>query len=232
MILLTGIVDLPAHNFMHLLIDLDGTLTDPFPGITKCIQHALSALGHPVPSAKSLRWCIGPPLRQSFVMLLGREHEYLADEALAKYRERFGAIGLFENTVYSGIEPALDELNASGHELSVATSKPTIYAQRIIDHFGLGKYFRSVNGSEMDGAHADKSSLIAHILKRDAIAPNDALMIGDREHDMAGARRIHVAGIGVLWGYGSREELEAAGACACVASPKELPDAVRQFSIF
>ena len=226
--LLAGMVDSSVHNSMHLLIDLDGTLTDPFPGITKCIQHALASLGRPVPPAENLRWCIGPPLRQSFVTLLGREHEDLADEVLAKYRDRFGTIGLFENSVYPGIEPALDELNASGHALSVATSKPTVYARRIIDHFGLGKYFRSVNGSELDGPLADKSSLIAHILKREPIAPNDAVMIGDREHDMTGARRNHVAGLGVLWGYGSIEELEAAGACACAASPKDLLGTVKR----
>jgi phosphoglycolate phosphatase len=106
----------------------------------------------------------------------------------------------------------------------VATAKPTVFARRIINHFGLAKYFRSVDGSELDGTRQNKGELIAHILKRDAIAPGEAIMIGDRQHDIIGARRNGVAGLGVLWGYGSREELEMAGAEACIASPKELPE--------
>jgi phosphoglycolate phosphatase len=213
---------------MHLLFDLDGTLTDPFPGITGCIQHALVALGRPSPPAESLRWCIGPPLKQIFVKLLDSQDEHLADAAVAKYRERFGSVGLFENSVYAGIEDALDGLKVCGHSLCVATSKPTVYAKRIINHFGLNKYFRSVDGSELDGTRSEKGSLIAHILERDAIAPNDVIMIGDREHDMIGARQNKVAGLGVLWGYGSKEELEAAGAYACVLSPRSLSEIVRK----
>jgi phosphoglycolate phosphatase len=212
---------------MRLLIDLDGTLTDPFPGITRCIQHALTALGRASPPAESLRWCIGPPLKESLVTLLGPREEHLADAAVAKYRERFGSVGLFENALYPEIESTLDQLMKGGHNLSVATSKATVFADRIIDHFGLRKYFRSVDGSELDGARSNKADLIAHILKRDAISPTDAIMIGDREHDIIGARRNGVKGIGVLWGYGSREELEAAGAYTCIASPMELPEAAK-----
>ncbi len=213
---------------MHLLFDLDGTLTDPFPGITKCIQHALVSLGRLPPSDESLRWCIGPPLKKSFATLLGSEGEHLADAALAKYRERFGSIGLFENAVYPEIEAALDDLKNVGYSLGVATSKPTMYAERIVAHFGLKKYFRTIDGSELDGTRADKTTLIAYILKRDAIAPDDALMIGDREHDMIGARQNGVAGLGVLWGYGSREELAAAGAYAYAALPRDLPAAIKK----
>src|SRR5665213_2925182 len=216
---------LRAEN-MHLLIDLDGTLTDPFPGITGCIQHALAALGRTPPSAESLRWCIGPPLKESFATLLGPQEEHLADAALASYRERFSSVGLFENELYPEIESALDRLVKCGHLLNVATSKPTVFADRIIDHFRLRRYFRSVDGSDLDGARSDKAALIAHILKRDGISPNNAIMIGDREHDIIGGRRNGVDGIGVLWGYGSKEELEAAGACACIASPTELPAVV------
>jgi phosphoglycolate phosphatase len=211
---------------MHLLIDLDGTLTDPFPGITRCIQHALVSLGRPVPSAFELRWCVGPPLKKSLATLLGSQHEHLADVALAKYRERFGSVGLFENDVYPGIDGALDELRRCGHSLRVATSKPTVFAKRIIDHFGLTKYFCSVEGSELDGERSDKALLIAHILQRDAIVPTDAVMIGDREHDIVAARLNGIAGLGVLWGYGSKEELDAAGAYACIVSPRDLLEAV------
>jgi phosphoglycolate phosphatase len=207
---------------MHLLFDLDGTLTDPFPGITKCIQHALAELGRPPPTAESLRWCIGPPLKKSFSTLLGPSDASRADEALAKYRERFSAVGLFENDVYPGIKEALGGLRQEGHRLSIATSKPTVFAERIVQHFGLKDYFHTVDGSELDGTRSDKADLIAHILERESIDPSDAIMIGDREHDMIGAGKNAVAGLGVLWGYGSQEELEAAGAYACAKAPNDL----------
>jgi phosphoglycolate phosphatase len=211
---------------MNLLFDLDGTLTDPFSGITRSIQHALLALGLPAPPAESLRWCIGPPLQGSFPKLLGPGNAHLAEAALVKYRERFSSVGLFENKLYPEIDSVLDELNRRGHSLVVATAKPTVFARRIINHFGLAKCFRSVDGSELDGTRKDKAELIAHILKREAIAPREAIMIGDRKHDILGARHNGVAALGVLWGYGSREELEMAGARACLASPKELAEAV------
>lgn len=211
---------------MHLLFDLDGALTDPFPGITKCIQYALVAIGRPQPSAESLRWCIGPPLRESFASLLGPDKEHLADVAVAKYRERFGSVGLFENNLYPTIAENLEQLKRSGHTLCVATSKPAVFAERIIGHFGLGTYFRSVNGSELDGTRSDKGALIAHVLKRYDIGPADAIMIGDRKHVMIGAHQNGVAGLGVSWGYGSTEELREAGAYACVATPAELHGAI------
>lgn len=211
---------------MHLLFDLDGTLTNPFAGITRCIQHALAALGQPVPPADQLGWCIGPPLKESLATLLGSEHAHLAGEALDKYRERFGSVGLFENEVYPGITDALAELGRQGHRLSVATSKPTVFARRIIDHFGLAEFFVAVEGCELDGTRGDKTSLIAHVLQHGGIAPADAVMIGDREHDIIGARANGVLGIGVLWGFGSREELRTAGAVTCVETPRDLIAAV------
>ena len=210
---------------MHLLIDLDGTLTDPFPGITTCIQHALVSLDRPRPPAESLRWCIGPPVQKGFATLLGPNDEHLVDLAVARYRECYGSVGLFENAVYPGIEGALAELEKD-HTLGVATSKPTVFAARILEHFGLRKHFHSVDGSELDGARSDKAALIAHILQRDGIAPGDSIMIGDREHDMIGARANGVAGLGVLWGYGSHDELATAGAHDCVTAPSALPAAI------
>jgi phosphoglycolate phosphatase len=207
---------------MRLLFDLDGTLTDPFPGITKCIQYALTSLGQPLPSGESLRWCIGPPLGTSLLTLLGPQYEHLADEALARYRERFSSVGLFENNIYTGVERTLDELQNCGYSLVVATSKPTVFAERIIQHFGLRRYFQTIYGSELDGTRSDKALLIADILKREDIDPSSVVMIGDREHDMLGARHNRVAGLGVLWGYGTRDELEAAGAYACAAVPGDL----------
>jgi phosphoglycolate phosphatase len=207
---------------MHVLFDLDGTLTDPFTGITRCIQHALGALGRSVPPADQLGWCIGPPLTESLATLLGPALAHLAGEALDKYRERFGVVGLFENEVYPDVRDVLAELRRHGHCLHVATSKPTVFARRIVDHFALGEFFTSVEGSELAGARVDKTSLIAHILLQEGVAPADAVMIGDREHDIIGAHANGVGAVGVLWGYGSREELDAAGAFTCVATPRDL----------
>jgi phosphoglycolate phosphatase len=212
---------------MHLLFDLDGTLTDPFPGISRSLQHALVSLGRPAPAAESLRWCIGPPLQENLAILLGSNDSDLITAGVAHYRERFGSVGLFENKVYPGTETALAELVQQGHTLGVATSKHTVFARRIVNHFRLAKYFSAVDGCELDGTRRDKGDLIAHILRRDAVDASRAVMIGDLARDIFGARRNDVAGIGVLWGYGSRGELEIAGAIACVASPEELVEIIQ-----
>ena len=143
---------------MHLLFDLDGTLTDPFLGITRCIQHALTVLDRIAPPADDLRWCIGPPLHDSFLSLLHTTDQQLASEAVEIYRERFGTVGLFENDLYPGVANCLRELSLQGHSLSVATSKPTVFARKIIDHFELTEYFRAVDGSELDGTRCNKTS--------------------------------------------------------------------------
>ena len=147
-----------------IYFDLDGTLTDPKPGITRSIQYALQRLDHPtIPTEDELTWCIGPPLRASFVRLLGAETS--ADLAVAYYRERFSDVGLYENGVYDGIGDVLTSLCASGHRLFVATSKPHVFAERIIDHFGLRDHFERVFGSELDGTRVDKSHLLEYALK-------------------------------------------------------------------
>ena len=207
---------------MNLLFDLDGTLTDPFEGITKCIAHALVKLGRPAPLRDSLRWCIGPPLKKSLATLLASDEDQLSEKALAIYRERFGSVGLFENEVYKDIPEVLGVLREMGHTLYVATSKPTVYAERIVTHFNLRRYFKGIYGSELDGTRTDKTSLISYILQRESIAFPGTFMIGDRKHDMIAAKVNGVFGLGVLWGYGTREELEASGACACVTQPREL----------
>jgi phosphoglycolate phosphatase len=213
---------------MHLLFDLDGTLTDSCSGIIRSIRHALTESGLTPPPEENLRWCIGPPIFKSFSILLGQESGELFDSAIRIYRERYSRIGLFENEVYPEIEAALIELSNQGHVLHVATSKATVYAKRIIDHFELESYFHSVDGSELYGTRADKSELIAHILERENIAASTAIMIGDREHDMIGARSNAVARLGVLWGYGSREELVSAGAASCIARPSELATTIQE----
>jgi phosphoglycolate phosphatase len=200
-----------------IYFDLDGTLTDPKPGITRSIQYALQKLDHPtIPTEDELTWCIGPPLRSSFVKMLG---DQAADRAVALYRERFSDIGLYENRVYDGIDEVLTTLRASGHRLFVATSKAHVFADRIIDHFGLRQHFERVFGAELDGTRADKSHLLEHALKEASVDPAKTLMIGDRSHDMVGAKNNGMKGIGVLYGYGSRDELIEAGAQHVCATP-------------
>lgn len=203
-----------------VFFDLDGTLTDPKPGIVRSIQHALASLNRPVPEERELLWCIGPPLRASFVELLGGEAD--ADLAVAFYRERFGDIGLYENQVYPGISSLLEELQAAGWTLQVATSKPHVYARQIIEHFGLSPFFTEVFGSELSGERTDKADLLAHALKQSGTTAAGSVMIGDRSHDMIGAASNGLAGIGVLYGYGSREELARAGARTIVKRVDEL----------
>jgi phosphoglycolate phosphatase len=207
-----------------IFFDLDGTLTDPKPGITRSIQYALDKLGQQtIPTEDELTWCIGPPLRASFVKLLG---EASADLAVSLYRERFSDIGLYENAVYAGVEDVLTALRQSGHRLFVATSKAHVFADRIIDHFDLRRHFERVFGAELDGTRADKSDLLAYALKTTSVESSHAVMIGDRSHDMIGARNNGIKGIGVLYGYGSAQELTAAGASHLCATPNAILDCI------
>ena len=208
-----------------IFFDLDGTLTDPKPGITRSIQYALQKLDHPaIPSEDELTWCIGPPLRASFVRILGTEDH--ADRAVSLYRERFSDIGLYENAVYDGIAEVLTALSQSGQKLFVATSKPHVFAERIVEHFGLRHHFEYVFGSELDGRRVDKSDLLAYALKTASVDPSKTLMIGDRSHDMVGAANNGMKGIGVLYGYGSRDELIGAGALQVCATPQAIPGCI------
>jgi phosphoglycolate phosphatase len=207
---------------VHFLFDLDGTLTDPGAGITRCIRHALESLGVAPPAAAELRHCVGPPLRESLAALLGTGRASRVDEALRLYRELYAAEGMFESSVYPGIEDALAVLTGQGHRLWVATSKPQVYALQIVEHFGLDAYFAGVHGSELSGANSHKAELVAHLLRTEGIAPEGACMVGDRAHDVEGALRNGVAAVGVLWGYGSEEELREAGAARLLRSPAEL----------
>jgi phosphoglycolate phosphatase len=207
----------------HLLFDLDGTLTNPAEGIVGCIKHALSSLGiAPPPDTDWLKY-IGPPLRGSFMEMLG-DHK-LADRALNAYRERFSTVGMFENEVYPEIPNVLSELRDIGFNLLVATGKPEPFAVTILKHFSLFDFFSHVYGSSLIGENTDKADLIAHLLKQRAFDPSDCLMIGDRKHDIIGAHKNRVKALGVLWGFGSREELEAAGADFIAESPGDLVSA-------
>jgi phosphoglycolate phosphatase len=198
--------------------DLDGTLTDPKPGITRCVQYALEHLGFPVPTQDDLVWCIGPPLHASMKKFVGTDE--LAHRAVELYRERFRDVGLYENDAYAGIEETLAKVAVGGRRLFVATSKPKVYADRIIEHFGLGGLFEHVFGSELDGTRTDKADLLAYALSEAKLDPARAIMIGDRSHDVVGARKNGMKAIGVLYGYGSLAELTDAGADhLCAAHP-------------
>ena len=205
-----------------IYFDLDGTLTDPKPGITRSIQYALERLGQPVPSEDDLAWCIGPPLLASLKKLVGTDA--LAGKALLLYRERFSEIGLFENEVFPGIEDTLSALAVSGRRMFVATSKPAVYAERIVSHFGLKQHFERVFGSELDGTRTDKTDLLRFALEAADVDPAQTVMIGDRSHDMVGARNNGMTAIGVLYGYGSRDELLEAGAHRICETHRELID--------
>jgi phosphoglycolate phosphatase len=201
------------------MFDLDGTLTDPHEGITRCVTHAFERLGRPSPSPQALRSFIGPPLQDTFSQWLPATE---VENAVRFYRERFNAVGWRENEVYEGVPPLLGLLAARGHKMIVATSKPAVFAERIIDHFELAGYFDCVVGASLDGSLRHKSDLIAKALTDTDTSASDAVMIGDREQDVVGAKANDVRAIGVLWGYAEAGELEAAHADALAASPADL----------
>jgi phosphoglycolate phosphatase len=198
---------------LNLLFDLDGTLTNPEQGITGCILHALEALGQsPLPERHELRWCIGPPLHESFRALLEPSDEANVQRGIELYRERFTDIGIFENEIYEEVPDGLTALRKSGHRLWVATSKPWVYARRIIEHFDLSDHFQVVYGSELSGVNTRKADLIRGILRDENLDPASTLMIGDRSQDIAGGLANGLQTIGVTWGFGSEGELRDAGA--------------------
>ena len=206
-----------------IFFDLDGTLTDPKEGITRSIQYALERMGLAVPEIDELTWCIGPPLQQSFAKMVGTAN---VEQSIKIFRERFADVGWRENVPYDGVSEVLRQLSARGHPLYVATSKPLVYAARIIDFFGLDGHFQKVFGAELDGTLSDKRELLRHAAA-DISLRGGAMMIGDRSHDMLGAVANEMKGIGVTYGYGSREELLAAGAQCLAGHPSELVGCVQ-----
>ena len=208
---------------ISVLFDLDGTLTDPFVGITRSIDHAMAKLGRLSPAAEDLGWCFGPPLKTSFAVLLDTEDQALLDAAVAHYRERYSAVGKFENTLIAGIPAILAELGANGVSMWVATSKLEISAVEIVDHFGLAPHFRAVHGAKADGRHASKHDLVGHILEAEGIRPDRTVMVGDRSHDVLAAAAHGIPTVGVSWGYGAPGELEEAGAASVATFPSQVP---------
>jgi phosphoglycolate phosphatase len=202
---------------MALFLDLDGTLSDPQVGILACIRHALRTLDVPSPDDAALRQWIGPPLRESFIQLLGPGPQ--VQQAVQVYRDRFATVGLYENTLYPGIPDLLQVLQTHDPHLYVVTAKPRVFAEKIVAHFHLESYFKGIYGSELDGTRAHKGDLIAYVLQDLSLAPHQATMIGDRHHDIQGAKAHGMRAIGVLWGYGTRSELESAGADVLWSTP-------------
>jgi phosphoglycolate phosphatase len=207
---------------VNVLFDLDGTLTDPREGIVACFKHALAGAGCACPTDAELERFIGPPLHETLGLLVGTDDLARFDLALSLFRDRFSAAGIYENTVYPEIPSALASLRALGAVLFVATSKPQIYAERIIQHFGLERHFKAIYGSELVGTRAGKADLIGHVLQSESLTASDTFMVGDRAQDVFGAKVNRVRAIGALWGYGTREELLEAGASVLVERPAML----------
>ncbi len=210
----------------HIYFDLDGTLTDPYEGITRCILYALDELGFPHPDDDYLYSCIGPPLWDTFPEMVGEE---LTKKAVDLYRERFVDIGWKENKPYEGIHEALESVASAGHALFVATAKPHMHAARIVEHFGMGDYIHNVYGSELDGTRATKTDLLRFAVEKNP-GKTKRTMIGDRRHDLAGAIANEIEPVGVSWGYGSVEELGTAGATAIAHAPAELVEIVARLT--
>ena len=204
-------------KYEHLLFDLDGTLTDPMLGITSSVRYALSHFGIEVEDLRSLCPFIGPPLIDSFMRFYGMD-ENDARVAVEKYREYFAARGIFENEMYPGMDVLLADLRKAGMKILLATSKPEEFAVRILEHFGIAVYFDFVGAATMDGRRSEKVDVVSHVLESMKLrGKGDVVMIGDRKYDIAGAHMNGIPAIGVLYGYGNKEELSSAGADYLVA---------------
>ncbi len=211
---------------LTLFFDLDGTLSDPSEGITKSVQHALQCLGRPYPGKSELQHYIGPPLRWTFPRLLGTDDSPLVETAIDYYRERYETVGLFENEVYPGVPELLQRLHDDGYPLYVVTSKPTVYADRIIQHFGLDHFFIDIYGPELDGRFDEKCELVAFILGERTLDPRRTIMIGDRARDVESGRANGTRSIGVTYGFGSLEEIAAARPDEICHHPSDIYPAV------
>lgn len=208
-----------------VLFDLDGTLTDPKEGITKSVQYALSKFDIHIPDLDVLIPFIGPPLKTTF-MEDYHFSEAQAERAIFYYRERFQTVGLYENHLFDGVIGMLEALQRKGVRLAIATSKPTVFAIEIANHFQFAHYFEYIVGSELDGTRSAKSEVIAEALRLLDVSPEDCYMVGDRKHDMLGAAENHVESIGVTFGYGSHEELASAQANHIVHTLTALKDII------
>ncbi|MDR3535963.1 MAG: HAD hydrolase-like protein [Acetobacteraceae bacterium] len=209
-----------------VLLDLDGTLADSRPGIEACFRHMLTELGHDPTTAGDLTWAVGPPIAVSIGRMLALYGDDRVDLGLTSYRARYTTVGIYECTIFAGVVGMLDALRDAGCVMCIATSKRRDFAERVIDYLELRPYVRAVYGALPAGGLDAKADLLAHILSHESFDPADTVMIGDRLHDVHAAQANRLRSIGALWGYGGREELEAAGADAIAGSPLDVPGLV------
>jgi phosphoglycolate phosphatase len=219
---LTKLPEMGLDSIKNILFDLDGTLTDPIEGMTRCFHYALERMSVPLPTPDELQLHIGPPLRGTFSLLLKTTDEAKVEQAVNLYRERFSEVGMFENQVYKGVPEMLASLQSSSKRLFVATSKALVYTNSILKHFELSGRFEGVYGSELDGRLAHKAELIRHVLANESLAPDETVMVGDRKYDITGAKENNCFAAGVTYGYGSAEELKVAGADYLCHSPSDV----------
>lgn len=213
---------------LNVLLDLDGTLIDPKPGILGSIQYALRQMGVEPPPAAELTWAIGPALRSTFGRLLGEDR---AEAGVAHYRKFYADGAMYDAEVFQGIPAALELLRARGHRLFVVTAKPHVFARPIIERLGLGTCMTGLYGPELDGTHDDKADLLGHVLRSEGMLPDGAVMVGDRRFDLVAAHANGMRAIGVTWGYGTLDELNEAGADALCDAPTDLPATVEKIGL-
>ncbi|MFA9398483.1 MAG: HAD family hydrolase [Clostridiaceae bacterium] len=213
-------------KYKYILFDLDGTLTDSKEGIINAIEYSLNKFQIKVENIDSLSRFIGPPLVYSFMEYYGFD-EKKANLAVKFFRDYYKEKGLYENKVYSGVKDVLENLKSQGFNLFVATSKPTVYAEKILKKFEMDKYFEEVVGSLLDGSRDEKSKVINYLIKKHKLDPKKILMIGDREHDVLGAGENNIDCVGVTYGYGSYEELKKVGATYIVSNVRDILEIVK-----
>ena len=204
----------------YILFDLDGTLTNPKEGITKCVQYALRHFNIERQCDELLEF-IGPPLKEQFMKYASLSEED-GEKAVKIYRERFAPIGIFENEIYDGIIPMMKSLKKKGKIIAIATSKPAVFAQRIADKYGITPYIDALFGSELDGRNTDKALVIQNAMKALGADKENTIMVGDRQHDVIGAQKNGIKCIGVTYGFAAEGELQKSGACAFANSPDAL----------
>ena len=215
----------------NILIDLDGTLTDPKVGITTSARFGLNKIGHPIAESENIDWIIGPPLKASLAKILNVAVDNIwAEQALMGYRERFAVIGLFENQVYPNVAETLCKLKQQDYQLFLATAKPTVYAKQILVHFELDQYFTEIHGSELTGERTNKADLIAYILEQEQLNAQHCVMVGDRQYDIVGARAHGIDTIAVSYGYGTPEELAQAQPITQINQFNELIECIEQLN--
>jgi phosphoglycolate phosphatase len=210
-----------------LFFDLDGTISNNFVGIQRCLNHALGRMGYPLLATEDVAPFVGPPFRES----LPKRFEGIdVEAALRLYRERYDVHGWLENEVYDGVREALRGLHLQGFTIALCTSKPRVFAEKIVAHFDLQRYFDGIYGPEFDGRFDKKHELLAHLVKKYDVSPERAIMIGDRDKDVEAAKFVGTHSLGVLWGFGNKEELQSAGVSRMIDHPSQLQHTIHSIA--